>query len=354
MKKRLILIISALSVWGFAAMGIAAGSPPLVTDNLQKLGMHLYNDKNLSLYQNQSCRTCHHHLAGFADLKNHLNPYTSVVSTGSDGVSKGGRNAPTSAYAGFSPPLDQLVSGEYVGGLFWDGRADGSVLQDPLAEQAQGPPLNLVEMAMPSKDAVISVIRNSTYVNLWYKVYGNNSLTDIDQAYNNFGRAVAAYERSADVTKFTSKFDVNRNQFTASEENGLALFQESCARCHSTTAAFGASAPLFTNYQYANIGVPANPLVPSAPDLGLGVTVNESNQNGKFKIPTLRNIAMSAPYSHNGSFPTIEAMVGFLNDRSGVSPEVADNIDPNVGNFNLTTAQVHDIVAFLQTLTDDY
>ncbi len=90
MKKRLILLVSALGVWGITATAIAAGGPPAVTDDLQKLGMRLYNDKNISLYQNQSCRTCHHHLAGFADLKNHLSPSTSVVSTGSDGVSKGG------------------------------------------------------------------------------------------------------------------------------------------------------------------------------------------------------------------------------------------------------------------------
>jgi cytochrome c peroxidase len=353
MKKRLILFVSALYVWGIAATVIAVGGPPLVTNDLQKLGMHLYNDKNMSLYQNQSCRTCHHHLAGFADLKNHLNPYTSVVSTGSDGVSKGGRNAPTSAYAGFSPPLE-LVNGAYVGGLFWDGRADGSVLGDPLAEQAQGPPLNLVEMAMPSKDAVIAVIRTSTYVNLWYKVFGNNSLVDINEAYNNFGRAIAAYERSADVTKFTSKFDVAQNQFTAAENSGLALFQVRCAGCHSTTAAFGAPAALFTNYQYANIGVPANPLVPSGPDLGLGGFLGDSSQDGKFKVPTLRNIAMSAPYSHNGSFPTLDKMMDFLNDPNSVDPEANINIDPVVGTFNLTPDQVQDIIAFLHTLTDDY
>ncbi len=355
MKKKLILLVSALGVWGITAAVIAAGGPPVVTDDLQKLGMQLYNDKNISLYKNQSCRTCHHHLAGFADLKNHLNPSTSVVSTGSDGVSKGGRNAPSSAYAGFSPPL-ALEDGEYVGGLFWDGRADGSsALEDPLAEQAQGPPLNPVEMAMPSMEAIIEVIQNSSYVNLWYKVFGNTSLAVAEEAFDNFARAIAAYERSTDVTKFTSKFDVSRGQFTIAEERGLALFEENCARCHSTTLAFGAPAPLFTNYRYANIGVPTNPLVELAsPDLGLGAIVDDWNQNGKFKIPTLRNIAMSAPYSHNGSFPTLEKMVGFLNDSSTFTPEVADNIDLNVGNLNLTEDQVTDIVAFLKTLTDDY
>ncbi len=356
MKKRMISIASTLAVLGITTMAIAAGGPPAVTDNLQKLGMHLYNDKNMSLNQNQSCRTCHHHLAGFADLKNHLDPYTSVVSTGSDGVSKGGRNAPTAAYAGFSPPLLEVEVGVYEGGLFWDGRATGNSerLADPLAEQAQGPPLNPVEMAMPSKEAIIGVIENSSYVKLWYQVFGNNSLAITDDAYDNFAKAIAAYERSADVTKFTSKFDLNRDQFTAAEKSGLALFEANCARCHSTTVAPDVPGPLFTNFRYANIGVPANPLVPVSPDLGLGETVGDSEQNGKFKIPTLRNIAMSAPYSHNGSFPTLEKMVNFVNYSGGFTPEVKENIDANVGRLNLTAEQVKDITAFLNTLTDDY
>ncbi len=243
-----------------------------------------------------------------------------------------------------------------MGGLFWDSRADGSsVLAYPLAEQAQGPPLNPVEMAMPDTAAILAVIQNSSYISLWYKVFGADSLADEVEAYNNFGRAIAAYEHSADVTKFTSKFDVDRTNFTVAENNGLALFAQNCARCHATEAAFNAPAPLFTNYRYANIGVPANPLVAlDSPDLGLGTTVNDPSQNGKFKVPTLRNIAMSAPYSHNGSFPTLEKMVGFLNDSSGITPEVAGNIDPGVGSLGLTSDQVNDIVAFLNTLTDEH
>ncbi|TKB24654.1 c-type cytochrome [Desulfopila sp. IMCC35006] len=360
MKKMILSILSTLGVLAVTTMVIAAGGPPAVTSNLQKLGMHLYNDKNLSLDKNQSCRTCHHHLAGFADLKNHLNPYTSVVSTGSDGVSKGGRNAPTSAYAGFSPPLAQVGDGEYEGGLFWDGRAAGNSLSlaDPLAEQAQGPPLNPVEMAMSDKAAIVEVIKNSSYVNLWYKEFGNNSLYDEDAAYDNFARAVAAYERSADVTKFNSKFDLylaNKAQLTPAEARGFTLFVAHCDRCHSTVAAFDAPAPLFTNYRYSNIGVPANPLVPlDSADLGLGAIVGDDLQNGKFKVPTLRNIAMSAPYAHNGSFPTLEEMVNFVNNSSGFTPEVIENIDPSVGNLSLLPAEVNDIIAFLHTLTDDY
>ena len=330
----------------------AAGGSPTVSDNLEKLGMKLYNDKNMSLYENQSCRNCHHHFSGFADITNHLDPYANFVSTGSDGVSKGGRNAPSSAYAGFSPILEK-VGDEWVGGMFWDGRAAGWILGDPLAEQAQGPPLNPVEMAMPDKNTVVAVIAGSDYVNLWFKVFGPGSLDDVDDAYDKFGEAIAAYERSTDVTKFTSKFDTA--ELSSAEEAGRVLFEANCATCHSTVAEFGAPAALFTNYQYANIGMPANPGIPSeSADLGLGPVVGEDVQDGKFKIPTLRNIALSAPYSHNGYFPTLMEMLMFLNDRSSFTPEVADNLSDEVGNLGLTPAELENIEAFLMTLTDDY
>jgi len=351
MKKFTGILVSSLFVISAAW---AAGGSPTVSSDIEKLGMRLYNDKNMSFNGTQSCRNCHHHFSGFADITNHLDPYTNFVSTGADGVSKGGRNAPSSAYAGFSPKLQEETTGEWVGGMFWDGRANGWTLGDPLAEQAQGPPLNLVEMAMPSKEAVIAVIENSDYLNLWIKVFGNGSLDDVAVAYDNFGIAIAAYERSIDVTKFTSKFDTA--VLSDKEKDGRVLFQTNCASCHSTTKAFGAPAALFTNYKYANIGVPANPEIPSdGPDLGLGGVVNDPAQYGKFKIPTLRNIALSAPYSHNGMFPTLMEMLQFINDRSSFGdPEVAATLSNAVGSLGLSQAELEQIEAFLLTLTDDY
>lgn len=349
-KKVTGVLISSLffisAVW-------AAGGSPNVNSNIEKLGMRLYNDKNMSFNGEQSCRNCHHHFSGFADITNYLDPTANFVSTGADGVSKGGRNAPSSAYAGYSPVLEK-VSDEWVGGMFWDGRANGSVLGDPLAEQAQGPPLNPVEMNMPSKAAVIQVIKDSDYSKLWLKVFGPGSLDDVEAAYDNFGRAVAAYERSADVTKFTSKFDTTK--LSDVEQAGQALFETNCASCHSTTEAFDAPGPLFTNYQYANIGVPANPGIPSdGPDLGLGPVVDDEAQNGKFKIPTLRNITLSAPYSHNGYFPTLMAMLQFINDRGTVlvEPEFSENLSGKVGDLGLSQTELEYIEAFLLTLTDN-
>lgn len=354
MRKQVIGYLTVILLTAFVSIVWAAGGTPDVDNDMEKLGMKLYNDKNFSFNGTQSCRNCHHHFAGFADITNHLDPENKVVSTGADGVSKGGRNAPSAAYAGFSPVL-MPINGEWIGGMFWDGRADGSTLGDPLAEQALGPPLNPVEMAMPDKAAVIDVIANADYVNLWYKVFGRKSLDDVNAAYDNFGRAIAAYERTAAVTKFTSKYDLAPKTMTDAELRGEALFEAKCAACHTTTAAFGAPAPLFTNYAYANIGVPTNPMVPlEEPDLGLGVTAGDSAQDGKFKVPTLRNIALSAPYSHNGYFATLVEMVDFINDSSGFTPEVNRNLDDRVGGLGMSADNVDDIVAFLSTLTDDY
>ncbi len=218
---------------------LVAANHPAVDSSIEKLGMHIYKDKNLSLNQNQSCQTCHHPLAGFADRSNFLHPYDKVVSVGSDGVSLGGRNAPSSAYAGYSPIRYKVENGDdsvdYFGGMFWDGRMDGSVLDDPLAEQAQGPPLNPAEMAMENPGAVLEVIRASDYYYLWPRVF-KEDIADPPSAddWNNFARAVAAYERSKDVTKFTSKYDVAYDDFTDQEKAGEALFQTHCASCHAT------------------------------------------------------------------------------------------------------------------------
>ena len=347
--KRLILIVLALII---LPASTAFAAPATGLTDMEKLGRFLFKDKNLSYNGTQSCQVCHHPFAGFADRRNERHPATSVVSIGADGVSKGGRNAPSAAYAGYSPHLE-YIDGGWVGGLFWDGRADGSVLGDPLAEQAMGPPLNAVEMAMPNRASIIDVIEESAYADLFFKVFDPDAFNNVEIAYTDFGRALAAYQRSGEVTRFTSRFDTSQASFSEVEQEGATLFQENCRACHTTEAQYSAPAPLFTNYRYHNIGVPPNPLVPlETPDIGLGGTLNDSTQDGKFKVPTLRNIAASPPYAHNGYFPTLTEMVNFLNDNGGVTPEIDENITPLVGNMGLNESEIDAIVSFLMTLTD--
>lgn len=358
MNKRLtccsLLLFSTIVVNPLFAAGLS---------QMEQLGKIMYQDKDFSLNKTQSCQTCHHHISGFADPTNMRDPYNTFVSLGDDGVSKGGRNAPSSAYAGFSPALAKNAEGSYVGGMFWDGRATGlSVnLGDPLAEQAQGPPLNPVEMNMPSKYAVVEEVRNATYANLFRKVFGSASLNDTDKAYDDIARAIAAYERSSEVQAFTSRFDTG--QLSVQEKRGQELFRTNCAQCHSMESV-GGKGPLFTNYTYANIGVPTNPLVSEVPDLGLGgflaspeapeeFASDAPKEMGKFKVPTLRNVAFTAPYSHNGYFPTLKDIVMFKNTRDNwPKPDVSENLTADLGNLGLTDQGVDDIVAFLLTLTD--
>ncbi|MDY6854778.1 MAG: cytochrome c peroxidase [Thermodesulfobacteriota bacterium] len=362
-----VVVISAFLVFGSTEVLSEEG-----LSQIEHLGKILYQDKDLSYNSTQSCKTCHHHVVGFADPTNSRDPYYTVVSTGADGVSKGGRNAPSSAYSGYSPPLawEANING-YIGGMFWDGRATGlsSSLSDPLAEQAQGPPLNLVEMNMPDKEAVVQAVRDSTYTQLFYTVFGTGSLDDVNKAYDNIALAIAAYERSVEVQQFNSRFD--EGVLTNKEMHGMALFSANCIKCHSITEGPNGEQPLFTNYSYENIGVPENPLLAGNPkDYGLGGFLESDYlsatpqigdaqyqlQYGKFKVPTLRNIVLTAPYAHNGFFPTLNSIVNFHNTRdvgNWSPPEISANLNTDdVGDLGLTDEEVDDIIAFLTTLTD--
>ena len=336
----------------------------------ERMGRHVYKDKGLSLNRTQSCQTCHHRRAGFADPTNSRDPYNIMVSLGDDGTSKGGRNAPTSAYCGFSPILHQ-VNGEYFGGMFWDGRKTGEVLGDPLAEQAQGPPLNPVEMGLLLPGDVVIRVSESRYANLFvnyfgpdfFAVLGDDDTPDgyldakADAAYAEIARMVAAYERSPEITAFSSKFD--QGTLTAQEITGQGLFKANCSSCHTDEVVGSEPAPLFTNYGYVNVGVPVNTRLLTVPgteydgyDLGLGPVVGDPAQNGKFKVPTLRNITMTAPYSHNGYFTTLKEMISFMNDRGELIPEVNENVTSATGNMGLSGQDIDNIYAFLNTLTD--
>jgi len=357
MKK--VFSCAALLALSFVATSVLAADPGL--SDMEQLGKRLYNTRELSWDRTQSCATCHHKMAGFADPTNARDPYNTFVSLGDNRIDKGGRNAPTAAYCGFSPILGINADGNWQGGMFWDGRATGETLGDPLAEQAQGPPLNPVEMNMPDIETIITRIETSRIAPLFEKVFGPDAFADVDQAYDNLAAAIASYERSSEISPFNSRFD--RGELTAREENGFVIFQNNCAQCHSTDGVEGAAGPLFTNYQYENIGVPTNTAlladegsVYDGNDLGLGYVVG--GENGKFKVPTLRNIARTAPYSHNGYFPTLYDMVSFHNSRDVADvgwpePEISENLNTtDVGDMGLTPAQIDDIVAFLNSLTD--
>jgi cytochrome c peroxidase len=391
-----------------AVLALGVG-PAFGLSDMETVGKMIYKDKDLSLYNNQSCMTCHHPGAGFADPANAKDPLNSVVSTGSDGSSVGGRNAPISAYAGFSPEFGfGFEDGEllFSGGMFWDGRATGWTLGDPLAEQAQGPFLNPVEMALPDAAAVVARVAAAPYAKKFEKVFPGTDYADVSGTYDNIAIAIAAYEKSPEVTMFNSLFDqfyqacvamgidpaaidmttdlaaVPQGILNDGQLKGLALFNDpgkgNCAACHVMTPAVDPATeqtfpPVFTDFTYDNLGIPksTNPAMVNNPvDLGLGgapqivamfdagsiTEAQKDAQNGKFKVPPLRNVAKSAPYGHNGYFATLEEIVNFYNTRdvgNWDAPEVAENVNAaELGNLGLTAQEEKLIVNFMKTLTD--
>jgi cytochrome c peroxidase len=350
-----------------AACAESAASADLTPQEL--LGRLIYFDENLSTPQGQACASCHLPTAGFADPDHNLPVSQGVLPENRFG----NRNAPSSAYAAFSPDFHYDEAEElYVGGQFWDGRALN------LAEQAKGPFLNPLEMNNPSKLKVIVQIRNSDYADLFEKVYGKGALKDIETAYDQVAEAIAAFEASSELNQFTSKYDYYlKGEVTLTEQElrGLALYEDpdagNCAACHISRSAAGEPPPLFTDFTYDNLGVPKNPANPfyylppafnkageDFVDYGLGAILGLPDEMGKVKVPTLRNIGATSPYMHNGVFSTLTEVVDFYNTRDVEDwppPEVAENVNHDeLGDLGLTPQEVDDIVAFLMTLTDGY
>jgi cytochrome c peroxidase len=336
-----------------------------VTDAEVEVGKLIFEDARLSANNNQACATCHAAAAGFADPDvTASNP----VSEGSIAGEFGERNAPTSAYAMFSPSF-ALISipdggSNYAGGQFIDGR------RNTLEEQAKDPFLNAVEMANADKQAVVDKIRNGPYADKFLAVYGSNVFDNTVTAYDRIAQAIAAFERSDEMNPFNSKFDcylLDATQFPLStlEQAGLDVFDNTgkCSACHTLEPDSVSGKVLFTNFQYFNIGVPSNPNNPANLvnagfiDLGLGGRLSGTAENGKFKTPTLRNVELTAPYMHNGVFNTLEEVVAFYNIEEKASaippPEVSNDINTDVDFLGLNEPDDIDaLVAFMKTLTD--
>ena len=334
----------------------------------EQLGKLLFFDRNLSTPAGQACSDCHSPDAGFGDLNQQL-----PVSRGANPDLYGNRNDLTAAYAALIPPLQfDSVEGIWVGGLFWDGRAS------TLAEQAKGPPLNPLEMANPDVATIVETLKSADYRDLFLEVYGDDVFDDSEAAYDYMADAIAAYETSSELNRFDSKFDrflAGTESLSEQELRGKALFTDeqkgNCAACHPVDPGPFGPAALLSDYTYDNLGVPKNPESPfySLPeqfnpngedyvDLGLGPVVQDPEMNGFFRVPTLRNVALTPPYMHNGVFKTLYQVVAFYNSRDVAfwpEPEWPENVNRDeLGNLGLTPQEMQDIVAFLKTLSDGF
>jgi cytochrome c peroxidase len=377
MRSRItILSVLLLSMVVLLALlgGTAGAAPPTPQE---QLGKYLFFDTNLSTPPGQSCAACHAPSVGYTGPDQAINK-AGAVYEGAVAGRFGNRKPPTAAYAGDSPILYCDVS-KWAGGMFWDGRATGWTLGDPLAEQALGPFLNPAEQNNASPQVVIDKVLASSYKDLFLAVCTG---TDTASRYECIGRAIAAYERSEEVSQFASKYDYWRKgqaKLTGQEQRGLELFngKAKCANCHV--------APLFTDFTYDNLGIPRNVLnpfyrMPYNPDgenwvdTGLGEFLKAAGyaaavytaEWGKQKVPTLRNVDLRPAkkfvkaYGHNGYFKSLEEIVHFYNTRDvpgagWPAPEVAANVNTaEMGNLGLNQGEEKAIVAFLQTLSDGY
>lgn len=379
------LTLPALALAATAAAWVALADLSVQEDGKARLGRLLFFDPSLSEPAGQSCASCHDPSRAFTDPDDGR-----PTSKGVHRERFGSRNTPTAMYMAFSPAFyfDQQ-EGHYVGGQFWDGRAAS------LEEQAKGPFLNAVEMANPDKASVVEKVRRAPYAGQFDAVFGQEgALDDLEQAYERITAAIAAFERTAEFHPFSSKYDAwlaGKAQLSEQELRGLKLFEDenkgNCAACHPSRPGPKGEPPLFTDFTYDNLGVPRHPENPfytqakvhnpdgrAFVDKGLGGFVNKAEEDGKFKVPTLRNIAQTAPYMHNGYFRTLRGVTAFYNDRDvrprcqaeaaeakalgqgcWPAPEVAENVNTEeLGKLGLTDQEVDDIVAFMATLSDGW
>lgn len=362
------------NIWIAAIMGLGFAAPVQAFDTLQALGEALFFDENLSANRTQSCASCHDPDHGFAD------PRPGAASLGDDGFSLGDRNAPTASYAAFTPAFHRTADGVWVGGQFWDGRAAS------LEDQAAGPPLNPIEMGMSDEASVVARLKeNPAYITAFDAQFGAGVLDDPLAGYSAMTKAIAAFERTDLFAPFDSKYDrFLRGEYalTAEEELGRLLFFSeqftNCNQCHQLRVSPVAADETFTNYEYHNIGVPKNAALRAQNgedvafvDQGLlfNPLVDDPAQSGKYKVPTLRNVAVTAPYMHNGVFQDLRTVVLFYNKYNSkaparqinpetnapwAQPEVADTLSVKELTHGpaLDDMRVDALVAFLKTLTD--
>ena len=297
---------------GFPDMEIPSDNP-LTVEGIQ-LGRRLFYDTLLSGDFTQSCSSCHNQAVAFSDNGKQF-------STGIDNI-EGGVNAPTIINPGWMPSA------------FWDGRANS------LEEQALGPVENPIEMHLDWPDAIDRLDAHELYPTLFSNVFGDKPIKKEMVA-----KAIAQFERTFISSESDwDKYLRGEYMLSQSEAKGFEVFfteKGDCFHCHGTI--------LFTDNLFHNNGLDS-----VLTNLGLGAITENSNDNGKFKSPTLRNIEFTAPYMHDGRFSTLEEVIDFYSE--GV--KFSSTVDPlmkkvNQGGLHLTESEKLDLIAFLKVLSDD-
>jgi cytochrome c peroxidase len=270
------------------------------------VGERIFHDTSLSLSGSMSCATCH------APGRAHAPDNDHAAQFGGPNLDlQGGRQAPGIRYLRFNTAFFFDPEGTPTGGFFWDGRAAS------LQAQAGEPFLNPVEMAMPSKAAVVERLMQAPYAEQFRRAFGEDVFSSVDLAYERLTFALERYQREdAEFAAFTSKYDAylrSQAELSAQELRGLALFDDplkgNCAACHPSARGADGSPPLFTDFTYDNLGVPRNPELRANADPAYHDLVNRGE----------------VPYERN----------------PGDEPALSDS-------------EIDDVIAFLNTLTDGF
>ncbi len=362
---------------------------------LTTLGRAMFFDASLSASGRVSCASCH-------DPRHAYGPPNAlpVQPGGADLRSRlGTRAAPSLRYLQTVPAFtehhhenegDDSIDAGPTGGRTWDGRADSA------HDQARLPLLSASEMGNASAEAVVSKLRRSTYANEFRATFGHDVFDETSRAFDSALMALEVFQQSpADFYPYTSRYDaVLRGQatLTQQEARGLALFNDAakgnCAACHLSEPTLDGAVPLFTDFGHIAIGVPRNRHIAANrdrqyADLGLCGPLRtdylaRADYCGRFRTPTLRNVAVRQSFFHNGAVHSLDEAVRFYVQRDtdparwygrekNGQPKRFDDLPAQYhANVNtdapfggkvgeppaLSEAEIRDVVAFLRTLTD--
>jgi cytochrome c peroxidase len=302
---------------GLPAVPIPPGAPE--TAETIALGRELFYERKLSKDDSLSCATCHNPLMGFTDGRKH-----SMGVGGKAGV----RNAPS------------VVNAAYVDVQFWDGRAHS------LEEQAGGPMANAIEMNQAHEVTVSKLAADPAYKAQFQKAFGEGPVT-----IGKVTRALASFERtlvSGDSPFDRYQFGGDKHALSPAAVRGLEIFRDpkrgNCSTCHTINTSYA----LFTDGKFHNLGVGVNE-EGDLTDLGRYAETKREADKGAFKTPSLRNVAQTAPYMHDGSLKSLKDVVDFYAGGGNSNPY----LDKEIKAIRLSGQDRADLVEFLKSLTGE-
>lgn len=303
-----------------------SGTNKKPTEAQLELGKKLFFDKNLSSNKEMACASCHIPSKAYTD---------GLVTNKNNSGDNLKRNTPT------------LINTIFQKNFFWDGRSH------TLIDQISSVFTNNEEFSANVHTFSKDILQDTTYISLFKQAYGGVSSRNTDVI-----KAISAYVST--LNGFNSKFDRNmrgeEDTFTKSEKEGMNLFMGKalCATCHFIPLTNGTVPPFFQETEREVIGVPhTSENIALDDDLGYYWKFNEPLHKGMFKTPTVRNVAVTGPYMHNGVYATLEEVINFYNKGGGggLGFDLEHQTLP-FDNLNLTDIEQQALIDFLKTLTD--